>query len=567
MSPPNIMSPRTVLSSIASALLVASAICAPTSLESRDISSPAAPGDEWSGWGGNIYNNRWASNNSEISSSSAASLVQKCQYTYHLGVSATPTVNGDVVYYPTWGGQFVALNYKTCTALWNISVADIINDYAPVTSLQKQVLQPVSRSSPQIDGNVLYFTTVVNALLVAVDLNSGALLAKLQINPHPLAQLTMSPTVYNGRIFIGASSFEEVAADTVPGYQCCSFLGNMAGIDFDKTSAQFNVAWNVSMLPSGQGWSGAAIWGSQPPIDAARSQVFIGTGNVYTVPPAYQECINQTANITVIADGLVPSTCIPSNVYQEAIMAFDLETGDINWSRQLSPLDAWQLACGTIGGGVPKNDTLCPFNPGPDADFGMAPTFVPGSNSTPQGKDTLVIGQKNGDLHALSAQAGTPFWSTITSPDGSGGGLIWGIAVDEDQVYFTAANTGLQTWQIQPSNQTIVNSAFGAAKLIDGSLVWETASPENSSSLVPPTVVNDVVFFGRTGENITGNSQATHGGLVVVNKMTGEIIKDYDLNSNFHGGVAVQNQYVMFGTGYSPTAAWNGSGEFQVWSV
>lgn len=567
MSLPSIMSPRTVLSSIASALLIVRAICVPTSLESRDISSRAAPDDEWTGWGGNIYNNRWSANNSEISSSNAASLAPQCQYSYHLGVSATPTVIGDMVYYPTWSGQFVALNYKTCVALWNISVADIINDYAPVTSLQKSVLQVASRSSPQIDGEVLYFTTIVNALLVAVDLHSGALLATLQINPHPLSILTMSPTVYNGRIFIGASSFEEAAADFVPDYPCCSFLGNMAAIDFDKSSAKFNVAWNVSMLPSGQGWSGAAVWGSQPPIDIARSQVFIGTGNVYTVPPAYQECINQTANITVIADGSVPSTCIPTNVYQEAIIAFDLATGAINWSRQLTPLDAWTLACGTIGGAVPKNNTLCPYNPGPDADFGMAPTFVPGSKSTPQGQDTLVIGQKNGDLHALSAQAGTPFWSTMTSPDGSGGGLIWGIAVDEDQIYFTAANTGFQTWQLQPSGQTIVNSAFGAAKLIDGTLLWEIASPQNSSSVVPPSVVNDVVFFGRTAENITGNSQATHGGLVVLNKMTGEIIKDYDLDINFHGGIAIQSQYVMFGTGYTPSAAWNGSGEFHVWSV
>jgi hypothetical protein len=36
--------------------------------------------------------------------------------------------------------------------------------------------------------------------------------------------------------------------------------------------------------------------------------------------------------------------------------------------------------------------------PGPDADFGMAPSFVPGSRSTPYGKDTLVVGQKNGNL-------------------------------------------------------------------------------------------------------------------------------------------------------------------------
>jgi len=379
----------------------------------------------------------------------------------------------------------------------------------------------------------------------------------------------MSPTAYNGRVFIGAASFEEVAIDIIPNYPCCSFIGNIAALDFDQTSSKFKVAWNVSMLPAGQGWSGGAVWGSPPSIDIARSQVFFGTGNLYTLPPAFEACQNQTANITVVAEGLVPSSCIPNDVYQEAVLAFDIQTGLVNWVRQLTPLDAWQLACGTIGGAVPRNSTLCPFNPGPDADFGTAPTFVPGSTSTPYGKDTVVIGQKNGELHALSAQAGTPFWSTVTSPDGSGGGLIWGIAVDESRVYFTAANTGLQTWQLQPSNQTISNSGFGAASLVDDSLLWEIVSPMDSNSVVPPSVVNDVVLFGRTGENITGAYEHTQGGLIAVNKATGAIIKDYGLDANFHGGIAIRNQCVIFGTGYAGGAInnWNGTGLFQVWSL
>jgi hypothetical protein len=278
--------------------------------------SPQSLGSVWSGWGGNIYNNRWASTNSALNSSNAVSFTQKCHFNYSLGVSATPTVNGEIVYYPTWSGQLIALNYKTCKVQWTVNVTNIIHEYAPVTDLQNKVLQVASRSSPQIDGNTLYFTTLVHALLVAVDLSTGAKLAVIQINPHPVAILTQSPTVYNHRIFIGASSSEESAIDIIPNYPCCSFLGNMAAIDFHRNKSQFSVAWNVSMLPANMGWSGAAIWGSQPSIDMARSQVFIGTGNVYTLPPAYEECQNQTANISVIASGDVPSTCQPSDVYQ-----------------------------------------------------------------------------------------------------------------------------------------------------------------------------------------------------------------------------------------------------------
>ncbi|KAK4542029.1 hypothetical protein LTR36_007229 [Oleoguttula mirabilis] len=459
--------------------------------------------------------------------------------------TAAPTVLDGVAYYPTWSRDFVALDYKTCQEVWNLSVVDIITNFAPVTSDQKLVLQLVSRSSPQIDGEVLYFTTLVHALLVAVNINSGKVLSTIQLNAHPMAQLTMSPTVYRHRIFLGSSSFEEVAVTEIPGYQCCSFIGDICGVDFDVSTNEFTIAWNVPTLPAGQGWSGAAIWGSQPSIDIIRSQLVIGTGNVYTVPDAISQCQNATMNLTVVINGSEPDPCF------------------INWATILTSLDAWTLACGLIGGALPRNAALCPYTPGPDADFGMAPTFVPGSANTPFSRDTVVVGQKNGALHALSAQGGRPFWTTVSSPDGSGGGLIWGIAVDSSQVHFTAANTGLLPWQPFGSTETINGSAFGAADLKTGSLVWETVSPGNSTSVVPPTVVNDVVLVGRTTLNNTGGP----GAFLVLDKHSGEILREVPLDSSFHGGIAVQDGYVMFGTGYTGSATTNSSGSFHVWST
>lgn len=496
-----------------------------------------------------------------MTSSSAQSLTQHCRLTYNVGVSATPTVKGSIVYFPTWDGQLVALNYRTCAVRWIVNVTDIIYQYGPVDAAFNQVLQKTSRTSPQIDGNVLFFGTQAHALLVALDVNTGATLASIQVNPHPLAILTMSPTVYNGRIFIGTSSTEEYATGVVPNYPCCSFIGNFGAFDFNQASRAFTLAWNVNMLPANEGWSGAAVWGSQPSIDIARSQVFIATGNVYELPEAYQQCQNETANIPVIAQGLVPSTCIPSNVLTEAVIAFDIQTGLINWARILSPLDAWQLACGgNLGFVVPRNFSVCPYPPGPDADFGMAPTFVPGSSSTPYGRDIVVVGQKNGDIHTLSAQAGTPLWSTVTGPSGLVGGLIWGIAVDDTHVYFSNVNNAQQPFTLLPGNATtITNSGCGAASLLDGSLTWEIATPNDAISVVPPSGVNDVVFFGRTG-----NRTDLQGGLVAVNKADGVIIRDYGLDSTFHGGIAIQDQYVMFGTGYYGS---NGTGSFYVMSA
>ncbi|THW05552.1 hypothetical protein D6D26_02081 [Aureobasidium pullulans] len=516
---------------------------------------------EWLGWGANIFNNRWATSNSSISHSNAGTLHESCFVQFPNGVSAPPATSGDMAYFPTWNGRFVAVDYKTCQVHWNISVADIVTDYAPLTALQVNYTRVASRSTPQIDGSVLYFTTLAHALVVAVDRGTGAHLASIQINPHELASLTMSPTFYKGKLFIGSSSQEEFAAGFTPGYVCCSFVGNMAAVGYDKSARQFKTVWNVSMITAGStlpGWSGNAIWGSQPSIDEARSQVFVATGNVYSVPPEYESCLTDTdANVTT-----TNSTCLPEGVLQEAVIALDLETGAIKWSRVVSPLDSWTTACGFMA--LPLNAAVCPGTPGPDADFGMAPTFVPASMWTPKGLDIVVIGQKNGVIHTFSAQNGTLLWASATSPDGGQGGLIWGIAADDQRVYFTGVNGNSVTWQVQPSNQTISNSAFGAISLLNGSILWETPAPLDSIALVPPTVVNDVLFTGRTGTNKTGSYDLTQGGLIAIDKRSGLIIRDYNLEVNFHGGVAVQNDYVMFGTGYNDFA---GIGGFHVYTL
>jgi outer membrane protein assembly factor BamB len=110
----------------------------------------------------------------------------------------------------------------------------------------------------------------------------------------------------------------------------------------------------------------------------------------------------------------------------------------------------------------------------------MMPTFIPSSTSTPHGQDTIVLGQKNGNLYVLSTQAGTPFWVTSTGPDGNVGGLVWGIAVDDSRVYYATLNSNLDTWTVQPSNQAITNSAFGAMDLASGAILWETPSPQRA---------------------------------------------------------------------------------------
>lgn len=526
----------------------------------------------WAGWGGDDFNNRWAAEGAWLDSQSATNLSQHCQHPYHRGVSATPVVVEDTAYYPTWSGSLVAFNFVQCMTVWELDVMKYVNSRYTQSKVQKKLLFQTSRTSPALDGDVLYIGTQPQALVIAVDRLTGEPIADIPINPHPFAVITQSPTFHDGKLFVGASSREEAAVRAIPGYQCCSFIGNMVALELERgeCSSQFHVLWNVTMLPTDTRWSGVGIWGSQPSVDVKRQQIFIATGNVYTAPEQYQECKNKTKNLNLAPGVLTSDPCVPRDVWQESVLALDMRTGEPNWINTLSPLDAWTAACG-FGGSIQKPHAgrlpeQCPYQPGPDADFGIAPTFVPGSKNTPYGNDVVVVGQKDGNLYALSAQAGRLYWATSTSPGGNVGGLIWGIAVDDSQVYYTAVNSDRKAWQLQPSNRTIHTSAFGSAFLLNGSITWETESPHGAFSIVPPTVAGDVVFVGRTGNGSKpAHAQyfATDGGLVPINKKTGQILEDYPLQANFHGGIAVVKDHVLFGTGYEPP--YNGTGSFYVY--
>ncbi|KAL8861872.1 MAG: hypothetical protein Q9178_001741 [Gyalolechia marmorata] len=519
---------------------------------------PDSPGT-WLGWGAGIYNNRRASSDAKITSINVDSLHPTCKRVYGSGESAPPLVVDKIAYYPTWNGLFVALDYISCRVVWQTNVTRLINRY---NSKYYTLLPPVSRTTPALYENSLVIGTLANALLLAFDRQTGRLIDRIQISDHPLAIVTQSPTAWQERIFVGSSSAEETGADTIPGYECCSFIATMNALSL--TRQRFTLLWSQPMIPDGSNFTGAAIWGSQPAIDPNRRQVFIATGNVYSVPESYEVCSNKTVNTTSTDPGNATDPCAPKEVYQEAILAFNFVTGDINWSHQLSPIDAWNVAClpDFPGGGL--NPGACPSNPGPDADFGMAPTFVPGSASTPSNEDTLVIGQKNGNLYALSASDGKLFWAVATSPTGITGGLIWGLAVDDTAVYYTAVNTERKLWKLK-SGISISNSAFGAASLSDGTILWETPSPQNSTTQVPPTVANDVVLVGVGGPYLAPYTGP--GKFLSLNKKNGTIIKETTLDAYFQAGIAVVHDYVMFGTGYSSTFAGNATGSFNVWRL
>ena len=122
--------------------------------------------------------------------------------------------------------------------------------------------------------------------LLAINAANGNLVWKTQpdtSNSFPV--ITSSPAVADGIVFVGMTSNEEFAAAN-PSYPCCSVRSSVVALDA-YTGAKL---WQTFTVPTG--YSGAAVWGSNPVVDLDRHTVFIGTGNNYSHPtdPAYLAC-------------------------------------------------------------------------------------------------------------------------------------------------------------------------------------------------------------------------------------------------------------------------------------
>ena len=537
------------------------------------IDSEYAP-SPWSGWGGNINNNRWASANTDITASKADSLVLHCKVDYENGISAAPTLLDGVAYFPTWNGLIVAVDYiNNCKTLWQVNLTIAVGNAVNVP----RKYPVLSRTSPQISvsDDVIYFGTLNAALLLAVDLHTGKVLATVRINPHPLAAITASPTLYDGLVIVSGSSTESTAAGMVANYTCCSAIGNIAAYRFSRANNTFTRVWNTNTLPQPKGnptesWAGASVWGGQPSIDPVRRLVFVGTGNVYEKTAEYLQCVknlSSTGQTTLKHDafGTPVDPCLPPDVWVDSILALELETGRPRWVRQLNFLDAWTVGCGVASQGRPRDPAICPQEPGPDADFGMAPAYIPGAkvnvpatnSSTITGtttavRDIAVAGEKNGNLYALDVATGATLWAINTGPGGNEGGISWGVAVDNSRVYFTQINNLREPLKLI-GNRTISNSAYGAVDLQSGKILWETPVPDNATAYTPPTIVGDAVFVGMNGAS-NGTKAAPDGALLILNAKTGEIVRKIPTKNIVRGGIAVAGEYVLFGSGY---AGWN----------
>ena len=221
----------------------------------------------------NLNNSRSQPAEHSISPANVQGLRPKWVFTTGGDVSATPTVDGDAVYFPDWGGNLFAVKKESGGVIWSHK----ISDYDGVSGA-------ISRVSPAVDHDQLIIGDILSsnqvhdgANVIAVDRETGNLRWRTQVDNHPAAIITGSPVVFDGVVYIGVSSNEEGLAEN-PAYPCCSFRGSIVALDA-KNGAML---WKTFDMPDngGQpgGYSGGAVW--QPPvIDPKRGTLFAATGN------------------------------------------------------------------------------------------------------------------------------------------------------------------------------------------------------------------------------------------------------------------------------------------------
>jgi polyvinyl alcohol dehydrogenase (cytochrome) len=219
----------------------------------------------------------------------------------------------------------------------------------------------------------------------------------------------------------------------------------------------------------------------------------------------------------------------------DAIIAFDLDTGRRLWSTQLLANDFNKGGCGTTAAELRIN---CPgFTAGPNDDISGSPIL----HTLPNGREILIAGQESGRITALDPDGdGAVLWVAQAGDDLGPGGAGMGPAADGELYYRPVA---LQ-------DQT---GGMAALRPATGERVWYTTLPKPTGCSDPQaswcssghfgaaTVIPGVVFAG-----------AQDGTLRAYSTGDGKVLWEYNTKQEFEAVNGVRNTGGSMG-GHGPT--------------
>ena len=441
------------------------------------------------GWGGDARNQRHASANSTgFTRDNVSQLALKWVFAYPgaLRARSQPLVHDGVVFVGSQSGDIYALNLETGCAHWTYSAG------AEVRS---------SLSLGHVPGrpNPVLYMGDFSATAHAVDALDGSLIWRTAVGDHADATITGSPKLHEGKLYVPISSSEwATAAD--PGYACCTFQGGVVAVDAASGEVQWrNHVIDAPAVETGEqnpfgaprkGPAGAPVWNS-PTIDADRGVLYVGTGEGYTSPAADTS---------------------------DAVVAFSLETGERQWTKQLLGGDAWNMAC-FIG-----EAANCPEEDGPDLDIGASTILWSDGD-----RDYLLVGQKSGDVYALDPdEDGAVLWHNKVGRGGFLGGVHWGMSADTQSLFVPIADTtitGRFTGEVSPG--------IHALDPTSGDRKWYTPSVADCEGKSPVPICDQGMSAAITSTDDLVFAGSLDGNLNVYDSASGEVIWSFDTFGDF----------------------------------
>jgi polyvinyl alcohol dehydrogenase (cytochrome) len=422
-----------------SATTVSTAVCA-------DPRAAFSPGDaDWNGWGNGLNNARFQTTaRAGLTPDQVPRLKLKWTFAYPNAFAANgqPSVVGGRVFVASANRNVYSLDARSGCQYWSFESEAPVRTAITVVSVK--------------GGRPLAFFGDRRGHTYAVDAVNGELLWKTRVLDHPRAGITGAPVYHDQRLFVPVTSGEEGAAND-PKYECCTARGAVVALDTAgrKIWQAYSIreeARVVGQNPSGTpiwGPSGASIW-SAPTVDPERQAVYAATGDNFTHPDSKTS---------------------------DAVLAFDLQTGAMLWSRQLLAGDVFSTAC------VTSSKQGCPENPGPDYDFGSSPILI----KLAGGKRVLVIGQKSGIVHALDPDdKGAIVWQTRVGRGGILGGVQWGSASDGKNVFVAVSDVSFTEFSLERGKPRILDPKLGG-----GLFALDAATGEKLWSAAPPAICGD----------------------------------------------------------------------------
>lgn len=441
-------------------------------------SHPAATKASWNGWGVDNFNTRFQpAATAGLTAAQVPSLKLKWAFGFPGARTAygQPTVVGGRVFVGSNDGTIYAIDAHAGCLYWMYRAKSMV------------------RSSVIVGPDKRAYVGDLDANLYALDTETGKLIWQIKADDQPFARITGTPKLYEGRLYVPIASQEENAGAN-PIYPCCKFRGNLVAIDSETGKVIWRAYTSPEPKPTGvsktgvqfYGPSGATTW-SSPTLDLKRKLIYIMTGNGYSDPDI------KTA---------------------DALVAIDMNTGEIRWSQQGSP-DMFNWDCGPRGGGG-----NCPANHGEDVDFGASVVLL----DIGGGKQVLVAGQKSGMVHAFDPdQNGKIVWQTRIGKGSTLGGIEWGLAGHQGVAYVPLSDINRQ----KPE----AGGGMFAIDAATGKVLWHTPPPPPAclgkpgcsvAQLAPPSAIEGAVF-----------SASMDGHLRAFDMAAGKIVWDFDAARSF----------------------------------